>query len=217
MPYLRYSRDKRGYEHTYVLHGLRSGGRPRVLYWFRTPPNLAVGRGALDNRVMRSIESNNPELTFNWEQMRRERPKPPPRLPTGRREGSHSHRGRPRAAEAEPVAVAEVPAREIETRVDPPLDLGDSKLQSGNTVLPASHPVSVLLGDSALVLLRSRYEELKRALKEVSGIEKPFGEELGERIRRLNPDSWQAGEDVVLRLEQFDTEVKAIRAALDQV
>lgn len=114
------------------------------------------------------------------------------------------------------MAVAEVPAREIETRVDPPLDLGDSKLQSGNTVLPASHPVSVLLGDSALVLLRSRYEELKRALKEVSGIEKPFGEELGERIRRLNPDSWQAGEDVVLRLEQFDTEVQAIREALDQ-
>ena len=206
MPYLRYSRDKRGYEHTYVLHGLRSGGRPRVLYWFRTPPNLVVGRGALDDGVMRSIESNNPELTFNWEQMRRERPKPPSRLPTGRREGSHIHRARPRAAEPELVAVPEVPAGKIET-----------KLQSGSPVSPASHPVSVLLGDSALDLLRSRYEELKRALKEVSGIEKPFGEELGERIRILNPDSWQAGEDVVLRLEQFDTEVKAIRAALDQV
>ena len=56
MPYLRYSRDKRGYEHTYVLHGSRAGGRPRILYWFRTPPHVVVGRDALDEEATKAIE-----------------------------------------------------------------------------------------------------------------------------------------------------------------
>jgi hypothetical protein len=76
MPYLRYSRNKKGYENTYVLHGSRTGGRPEVLYLFRTPPNIKVGRGALDPEVLSAIESANPELNFDWGKMRRDRPKP---------------------------------------------------------------------------------------------------------------------------------------------
>lgn len=212
MPYLRYSRDKRGYEYTYVLHGLRSGGRPRVLYWFRTPPNLAVGRGALDDDAIQAIESNNPELTFNWEQMRRERPKPPPRLPTERRVGSQ--RGRRRVAESSPALGTEVPSVALEASLDAPLESADSTLQDSSPVPPESQPVAALLGDAALGRLRSRYAELEGALVE-SDVETAVCDELGKRIRALNPDSWRAGEEVVLRLEQFDAEVQAIRAALD--
>lgn len=212
MPYLRYSRDKRGYEHTYVLHGLRSGGRPRVLYWFRTPPNLAVGRGALDADAIQAIESSNPELTFNWEQMRRERPKPPPRVPIERRVGSQ--RGRRRVAELSPAAGTEVPSVAPKASLDAPLELVDSTLQDSSPVPPESHPVAALLGDAALGRLRSRYAELERALVE-SDVETAVCDELGDRIRALNPDSWRAGEEVVLRLEQFDAEVQAIKTALD--
>ena len=49
MPYLRFLRDDRGYEHTYVLHGLQSASRPSLLYWFRTPPNV-LGRPAAARR-----------------------------------------------------------------------------------------------------------------------------------------------------------------------
>jgi hypothetical protein len=37
LPFIRYVRDKRGYEHTYVMHGYRAGqgaARARVLYVF---------------------------------------------------------------------------------------------------------------------------------------------------------------------------------------
>ena len=50
MPFLRFSRDKRGYANTYLCHTFREDGivRMRVLYWFRSPPDIAVGRPALD-------------------------------------------------------------------------------------------------------------------------------------------------------------------------
>ncbi len=71
MPYLRFSRDKRGYENTYVLHAFRTEGkaRPRMLYWFRTPPDVKVGRLPLDKEAIRAVEANNPNLTFDWNKM----------------------------------------------------------------------------------------------------------------------------------------------------
>jgi hypothetical protein len=45
LPHLRFSRDKRGYEHTFVVHGEKRRGRSRarILYWFRTPPGVGSG------------------------------------------------------------------------------------------------------------------------------------------------------------------------------
>ena len=79
MPFLRFARDARGYENTYVLHGFRGGERagPRLLYWFRTPPNVRVGRLPLDETAIRAIEESNPELTFDWTKMLRVKPKAP--------------------------------------------------------------------------------------------------------------------------------------------
>lgn len=51
--------------------------RPRTLYWFRSPPNLKVGRAPFDEEVMRTLEAQHPELTFDWEALRRT-PMPPP-------------------------------------------------------------------------------------------------------------------------------------------
>ena len=76
MPYLRFFRDERGYEHTYVLHGLRTSSRPRLLYWFRTPPNVNMGRLPLDEDAIRAIEDANGDLTFDWARMLRVKPKP---------------------------------------------------------------------------------------------------------------------------------------------
>lgn len=69
MPFVRFSRDRRGYEHTYLVHESGGRGRPtraRVLYWFRTPPGIKVGREPFDDEVRRRIESKNPGLAFDW-------------------------------------------------------------------------------------------------------------------------------------------------------
>lgn len=71
MPYLRFSRDGRGYENTYILHTVHEGGkaRPRMLYWSRTPPNVGVGRPPLDEDAIRALEENNPDLVFEWDKI----------------------------------------------------------------------------------------------------------------------------------------------------
>jgi len=79
MAFLRFSRDKRGYEHVYLVQpaGRRGKSFPRVLYWFRTPPNVKVGREPFDESVRRSLEAQYPDVAFNWPRLLAT-PFPPP-------------------------------------------------------------------------------------------------------------------------------------------
>ena len=78
MPFLRFSRDKRGYANTYLCHTFRQDGivRMRVLYWFRTPPDIEIGRPALDADAIRDIERSNPDLSFDWDEILKAKPLP---------------------------------------------------------------------------------------------------------------------------------------------
>jgi hypothetical protein len=80
VPSVRFSRDKRGYEYVYLVHTpVRRGkpGRTRVLYWYRTPPGIRIGRKPFDEEVQRTLEQQNPGLTFDWEAIIAT-PMPPP-------------------------------------------------------------------------------------------------------------------------------------------
>ena len=73
MSFLKFSRDGRGYEHFYLVEpetGRRGKTRQRVLYWFRTPPNVKVGREPFDAHVMRALEARYPGVKFDWDQLR---------------------------------------------------------------------------------------------------------------------------------------------------
>jgi hypothetical protein len=68
VPFLRVIRDKRGYETTYLMHWYREGNRQRsrILYVFRTPGGVRVGRAALEPEVLRQIEAQYPDIAFDW-------------------------------------------------------------------------------------------------------------------------------------------------------
>lgn len=69
MAFFRFNRDKRGYEHFYLVEpttNRRGNVRQRVLYWFRSPPDVKVGREPFDEGVRRALEAQNPDLTFDW-------------------------------------------------------------------------------------------------------------------------------------------------------
>jgi hypothetical protein len=72
VPFLRVIRDKRGYETTYLMHWYREGHRQRsrILYVFRTPGGVRVGRNALEPDVLRQIESQHPDIAFDWSVVR---------------------------------------------------------------------------------------------------------------------------------------------------
>jgi hypothetical protein len=100
MAFLKFSRDKRGYEHFYLVQPSNRGkGRPRVLYWFRTPPNIKVGRSPFDPAIRRELEAQNPDVAFDWEAIVHT-PVPPVIEPERWRERRRVERSL-RAAEAE--------------------------------------------------------------------------------------------------------------------
>jgi hypothetical protein len=68
VPFLRVIRDKRGYETTYLMHWQREGNRQhsRILYVFRTPGGIRVGREALEADVLKQIEAQHPDIEFDW-------------------------------------------------------------------------------------------------------------------------------------------------------
>jgi hypothetical protein len=79
--FLRIVRDKRGYEYFSLVQattGRRGKVRQRILYWYRTPPNIKVGRPPLDQEARRALEAQNPDVQFDWDALR----DTPPPLPS---------------------------------------------------------------------------------------------------------------------------------------
>jgi hypothetical protein len=67
--FLRFSRDKRGYEYFALVQpttNRRGATRQRVLYMYRTPPDVRVGRAPFDEAVRRSLEAQYPDVSFDW-------------------------------------------------------------------------------------------------------------------------------------------------------
>ena len=141
MPYLRFTRDRRGYEHTYLMHVAGPGSRPSVLYWYRTAPGVLVGRPALDEDAIRLIEEQHPNIEFDWShileigalsspeveakveprkrKVRREDEPREARESAGPREPREPRRGGPRAAPEAESSPSESPAGESEGEMAP--------------------------------------------------------------------------------------------------
>jgi hypothetical protein len=69
LPFLKFSRDKRGIEHFSLVHtstNRRGKVRPRVLYWYRSPPDVKVGREPFDPAMRRALEAQHPDIAFDW-------------------------------------------------------------------------------------------------------------------------------------------------------
>ena len=136
MPFLRISRDKRGYEYFALVHttsGRRGRVRQRTLYWFRTPPNVKVGRPPFDDEVMRALEAQYPDVTFDWNALRNT-PMPPPSVEHWReRRRADKAMRQFRAADEEPETPVEEPQIDAATASadsEPP----DEETQVGSSV-----------------------------------------------------------------------------------
>ncbi|MBA3232312.1 MAG: hypothetical protein H0T05_05780 [Acidobacteria bacterium] len=221
---MRFSRDKRGYEHTFVVHGERRRGRShsRVLYWFRTPPGVRVGRAPLDADAIRLIEEHNPNLEFDWPRILKgdgapadamSRSEPAERRPRQDRPRSDRTPAAPRipavSQPPERPAQQDAPREAIAEEVTPsPMVLAEPEPEPAPDT-----PAGARLGAEGLGRLRARYAEvIARILEKV---EDPEGQtELKSRAERLNPDTWVTDGEVTEGLEQYETVYEALRAVV---
>ena len=238
MPYLRFSRDGRGYENTYVLHTAKKDGktRPRMLYWFRTPPNVRVGRLPLDEEAIRAIEERNPDVVFDWKRMLKlrstlqadQRADASSRAPKKRRRRAAAKAPEPPSVEPRPASIASIdgepeplplPSLGADAALpDPDVLEAEAHLDSSDDRdegldVPTEHPVITLLGDETLVRLRARYAEIRTRIGEKLSEPAALSAMLA-RAEAIDPDRWNTIEAAVRGIEQFEVEIEKIRADL---
>ena len=207
MPFLRLTRDRRGFENTFLMHADRPGDRPRLLYWYRTAPGIALGRPALDEDAIRTIEEQHPDIEFDWPAILAlsEVMTPEEEAPQGQQKQGRKRRDRDRA-EREPESARQQPveaareAREGQVEADaieplpeperePEADDDDEEVPAA----PAHHHVSGLLeelvGREIATRLRARYSEIQARIHEQQ-VDMALRDVWLKRAEAINPDLW---------------------------
>lgn len=179
-------RDKRGYETTYLMHLYREGQRQRskILYVFRTPGGVRVGRDPLEPDVLRQIEAQYPDIAFNWALVRESQQL----IETA----AEPRRRRPRREEEAPAA-ASPPSIPEPAPTPPPVA----------TPPPIAIP-SVIEGatpDEKIVFLSQWHPIIRERIP--SRTSDPARQEaLNALTDRLNPANWTDADEITAGLQQ---------------
>jgi hypothetical protein len=187
VPFIRYTRDKRGYETTFVMHGYRPAQGPqrtRVLYLFRSPSYVRMGRRPLDEESREALEHTHPDLSFDWSVLGRDTE----HAQTDDREGPRARRGG-----GPGQGRGQRPSRPSPAVVDDQSLLGRT------------------LGSETAARFRARYSQLlDRIIRRARTPEER--DRLTETAQRLNPDDWPDAEAVRAHAETIEQQWDAVAA-----
>lgn len=194
-------RDKRGYETTYLIDWYREGNRQRsrILYVFRTPGGVRVGREPLEPEVLRDIEAHHPEIAFDWKAVMGSRQvvdtAPEARRPRKRRD-----------SEDERVPAVEVTASSppgTPSREDPPPP-GFGAAGPGAAAPPRPPIPSAIEGstpDERIAFLARWYPIVRDRIPQRTP-DPARREALLALAERLNPAVWTDADQIVTGLQQ---------------
>ena len=195
MPFLRIIRDKRGYETTYLMHWYRDGNRQRsrILYVFRTPGGVRVGRDALEPEVLRSIEAQYPDIEFDWKAVVDNQQVVEPAVDFRRPRKS-------RRSEDEGDAPAVRAAASVAPVVPAPV-----RADSGSPVPQSRPPIpSVIQGttpDEQIAFLMTLYPTVRERIPHRTA-DPARQEALLALAERLNPATWTDADQIAVGLVQ---------------
>jgi hypothetical protein len=178
-------RDKRGYETSYLMDWYRDGARQRsrILFVFRTPSGVRVGRESFTPEVMRQIEAQHPHVAFDWRAI---------------------------AAEQQVIESAPEPRRRrVRTGEDIPAarpDRAEETVKPEPKVLPAPRPAipSTIEGatpQEQIGYLNHWYPILRERIQ-LRSSDPARQEALFALAERLNPAAWTDAEEISTGLAQ---------------
>jgi len=191
LPFIRVTRDKRGYESTLVMHAYRAtngGQRGRVLYLFRSPSHVHLGRRALDTEVMEALEHTHPDLNFDWASLVRD---PALRSSTSDEDVRPTPRRQQQSRPQTPAAP-----------VAPPVVIVEDHSLLGKT-----------LGAEQARRLRQQFAELLQRVARRARTPDDR-DRLTERAGRLNPDGWADEAAIQAAVVTVEADWAAIAAEL---
>lgn len=224
MPFLRFTRDRRGYETTALLHARRQKGRSssRLLYWFRSPVGARIGRPAFDEEAIRLIEDHHPDIVFDWPRIMElreepaERRGPQQRPQRRRRPQEEAPQAATEAEEPGPLtrmeadAVPEAAVPDIVPEAAVPSDEADEEPEPVRQIA-AEEMFSV----EDLERLRGRHAVILRRIDEQVR-DAAAAEQLRNRAAALDPDTWVTADEVRQALEHYEQIYRDLREALSR-
>ena len=193
MPFLRVIRDKRGYETTYLMHWFREGNRQRsrILYVFRTPGGVRVGRTPLEPEVLRHIETEYPDIEFDWSIIRENQQVVEPTVEQQRRRRS-------KREESETAAPAPAPAP-AEAAPPPPPPAPAVAAEPQQPPIPPT--LQGTTPDEQIAFLNEWYPIVRdRVPRKTSDPARQ--EALLALAERLNPTSWTDADQITSGLQE---------------
>jgi len=184
VPFIRHTRDKRGFDSLYVMHAYRptpdAPHRTRVLYLFRSPTQLRVGRQPLDGEVMEALEHTHPDVSFDWASLTRDRLAPHVEMQ------ERPYRRQPSSRPGPPPRPA------------PPSD---------------GSLLGRVMGAGQAAALRRRYAELADRVNRRSRTPEER-DRLAERLKRLNPSEWADEAAAQAAVRTIHADLSAVGAEL---
>jgi hypothetical protein len=236
VPFLRLTRDRRGFENTFLMHADRPGDRPRLLYWYRTAPGVMLGRAALDEDAIRTIEEQHPDIDFDWPAIialsevmtpEDEAPAPRPQQQQQRKEKKGRNRDHGREQVRESASARSEPA---EPRRDDRDDDSPVAVESVEAAVEEPSPLAVtepveplepaarglvdeLAGREIGARLRARYAEIVARIDGLD-LDGAAREAWLTRAEAIDPDAWESPEAVLHGVSNADAVFEKLRSEL---
>jgi len=173
------------------MHLYREGHRQRsrILYVFRSPGGVRVGRGALEPEILREIEVQYPDIAFDWKDVREHQqhiemsPEPRRRKPPKRDEG----------------VAAPVPEEEAPAPVPPPPPPSSPPPAPSMGTVPSA--IEGATPDEQIAFIGKWYVHIRERIPRRTS-DPTRQEALMVLAERLNPAAWTDADQIAVGLQQ---------------
>ncbi len=203
------------------MHSSAPGERAKVIYWYRTAPGLRLGRPALDDGAMRTLEEQYPDIDFDWPyildvasmtpveveaQLPVRKRKPQPRQADDDMDGDGDGLTEPAASTRNGPGVS---------------DQAAAATASTGAVHPSAPAaafdlLSELLGRGIASSLRARHGELAAGVA-ASSADAAVKATWHARLAAIDPDSWTSPELVMAGIASVEGDADVLQDAIDGV
>jgi hypothetical protein len=205
VPFLRVIRDKRGYETTYLMHWYREGARQRsrILYVFRSPGGVHVGRASLDPEVQRDLEAQHPDIVFDWKAVFDNKQliesTPEMRRPRKRRRDEEETAAAPAPTARGAAAVARGDEEPARTDATSAAHGQGSGVRPARTLIPAA--IEGATPDEQTAFLAKWYPIVRDRIPQRTA-DPARREALLALAERMNPSAWTDADQIAAGLQQ---------------
>lgn len=216
MPYLRLTADRRGVEHTFLLHEAAPGARAKILYWYRTVPGVKIGRPALDDAAMRALEEQYPDIDFDWPYILDVGAMTPVEVEAAVPPRKRKPR-RPEADDEDAPPLDPAPPRPAPAGLSSPspTDEGDDGGTAARVGDEGPDLLGELLGRGIAASLRSQFTALADSI-DVAAVGSDLKAAWRARLARLDPDGWESPEAVLAGIATVQQDLDALTDELER-